>query len=88
MSGVVDEVVENEGIVLKSNAAFIQGIFGIAGEKRGDLLLVSSGPGEELTADQITADMKGKILIGGSFQSRCLQESFKCSSCWNCSRRL
>ena len=48
VSGVVDEIVENEGIVLKSNAAFIQGIFGIAGEKRGDLLLVSSGPGEEL----------------------------------------
>ena len=69
VSGVVDEVVENEGIVLKSNAAFIQGIFGIAGEKRGDLLLVSSSPGEELTADQITADMKGKILIGGSFLS-------------------
>ena len=69
VSGVVDEVIENEGIVLKSNAAFIQGIFGIAGEKRGDLLLVSSGPGKELTADQITADMKGKILIGGSFLS-------------------
>ena len=69
VSGVVDEVVENEGIVLKSNAAFIQGIFGIAGEKRGDLLLVSSSPGEELTADQITGDMKGKILIGGSFLS-------------------
>ena len=69
VSGVVDEVVENEGIVLKSYAAFIQGIFGIAGEKRGDLLLVSSGPGKELTADQITAEMKGKILIGGSFLS-------------------
>ena len=69
VSGVVDDVVENEGIVLKSNAAFIQGIFGIAGEKRGDLLVVSSGPKEELTADQITADMKGKILIGGSFLS-------------------
>ena len=69
VSGIVDEVVENEGIILKSNAAFIQGIFGIAGEKRGDLLLVSSGPSEELTTDQITADMKGKILIGGSFLS-------------------
>ena len=69
VSGVVDDVVENEGIVLRSNAAFIQGIFGIAGEKRGDLLVVSSGPGDELTADQITADMKGKILIGGSFLS-------------------
>ena len=67
--GEVDNVIENEGIVLSSNAAFIQGIFGIAGEKRGDLALVSSSPSEELKADQITADMKGKILIGGSFLS-------------------
>lgn len=69
VSGKVDQVIENEGIILKSNAAFIQGIFGIAGEKRGDLLLVSSSPAEELTADQITPNMKGKILIGGSFLS-------------------
>ena len=34
VSGKVDEVIENEGIVLKSHAAFIQGIFGIAGEKK------------------------------------------------------
>ena len=69
VSGIVDEVIENEGIVLKSNAAFIQGIFGIAGEKRGDLMLVSSNPSEELTADLIKPEMKGKILIGGSFLS-------------------
>ena len=69
VKGVVDEVVENEGIVLSSNAAFIQGIFGIAGEKRGELALVSSSPSEELKADQITSDMMGKILIGGSFLS-------------------
>ena len=69
VSGKVDEVIENEGIVLKSHAAFIQGIFGIAGEKRGELVLVSSSSSEELTAEQITADMKGKILIGGSFLS-------------------
>jgi len=69
VSGKVDEVIENEGIVLSSHASFIQGIFGIAGEKRGDLVLVSSSSSEELTAEQITADMKGKILIGGSFLS-------------------
>ena len=69
VSGIVDEVIENEGIILKSNAAFIQGIFGIAGEKRGDLMLVSSNPSEELTADLIKPEMKGKILIGGSFLS-------------------
>ena len=69
VSGTVDEVIEKEGIILRSDAAFIQGIFGIAGEKRGELALVSNSPLEELTADQITKDMAGKILIGGSFLS-------------------
>ena len=69
VSGTVDEVIEKEGIILKSDAAFIQGIFGIAGEKRGELVLISSSSSDELTADQITKDMEGKILIGGSFLS-------------------
>jgi biotin carboxyl carrier protein len=69
VSGTVDEVIENEGIILKSDAAFIQGIFGIAGEKRGELVLVSNSSSDELTSDQITKDMEGKILIGGSFLS-------------------
>jgi len=69
VSGTVDEVIKNEGIILKSDAAFIQGIFGIAGEKRGELVLVSNSSSDELTSDQITKDMEGKILIGGSFLS-------------------
>ena len=69
VSGTVDEVIEKEGIILRSDAAFIQGIFGIAGEKRGELELVSSDSSSELYAHQITKDMAGKILIGGSFLS-------------------
>ena len=69
VSGTVDEVIEKEGIILRSDAAFIQGIFGIAGEKRGKLELVSSDSSSELYAHQITEDMAGKILIGGSFLS-------------------
>ncbi|MBT3728489.1 MAG: hypothetical protein HOG22_04440 [Candidatus Marinimicrobia bacterium] len=69
VSGTVDEVIEKEGIILKCDAAFIQGIFGIAGEKRGELVLVSSNSSDELTSDQITEEMAGKILIGGSFLS-------------------
>ena len=42
VSGTVDKVIEKEGIVLRSDAAFIQGIFGIAGEKRGELTLISN----------------------------------------------
>ena len=65
--GVVDKVIPEEGIVVRSNASLIQGIFGIAGEKKGTIALVSSNPEDELLESQITSDMKGKIIIGGSF---------------------
>ena len=80
VSGSVDEVIEKEGIILKSDAAFIQGIFGIAGEKRGSLELVSKNANEELTADQINDSMAGKILIGGSFLSlEAYKKAMKCN---------
>ena len=65
--GVVDKVIPEEGIVVRSSASLIQGIFGIAGEKKGVISLVSSNPEDELLESQITSDMKGKIIIGGSF---------------------
>ena len=80
VSGSVDEVIEKEGIILKSDAAFIQGIFGIAGEKRGSLELVSKNANEELTAEQINDSMAGKILIGGSFLSlEAYKKAIKCN---------
>ena len=80
VSGSVDKVIEKEGIILKSDAAFIQGIFGIAGEKRGSLELVSKNANEELTAEQINDSMAGKILIGGSFLSlEAYKKAMKCN---------
>ena len=62
-------MIPEEGVIVKSSAAFIQGIFGIAGEKKGVISMISSSPEEELHEDQIISEMKGKILIGGSFVS-------------------
>ena len=69
VEGVVDKVIPQEGVIVKSHAAFIQGIFGIAGEKKGVISIISSSPEEELHEDQISPEMKGKILVGGSFLS-------------------
>ena len=69
VEGVVDKVIPEEGVVVKSSAAFIQRDFGIAGEKKGVISMISSSPEEELHEDQITSEMKGKILVGGSFIS-------------------
>lgn len=64
--GKVVDVVPREGAVIETNAAFIQGIFGIGGETHGVIKVVASSTSEELTEDQITADCKGMVLIGGS----------------------
>ena len=69
VEGVVDKVIPEEGVVVKSYAALIQGIFGIAGEKKGIISIISPSPDEELQEDQITPEMNGKILVGGSFVS-------------------
>jgi hypothetical protein len=64
--GTVVEVVPREGAVIETNAAFIQGIFGIGGETHGDVHMVVKSNHEVLEADMITPDHKGKILIGGN----------------------
>lgn len=66
LDGTVTQIIPKEGVVIESEASFIQGIFGIGGETRGELLTVVSGPDEVLTANHIKPEHKGKILIGGS----------------------
>jgi hypothetical protein len=79
IDGTVIEVIPNEGVVVETTASFIQGIFGIGGETIGEILVVAKSPDEELTKEKITPEMKGKILIGGSYvTSEALREAVKC----------
>ncbi|MBS7620256.1 hypothetical protein KEJ21_06405, partial [Candidatus Bathyarchaeota archaeon] len=64
--GKVIEVMPNEGAVISTNSAFIQGIFGIGGETHGRLRIAVENPQETLSEDLITSEDKGKVLIGGS----------------------
>jgi len=64
--GKVVEVMPREGAVIETHAAFIQGIFGIGGETHGEIKMATASNSEELTADKISMEDKGKILIGGS----------------------
>lgn len=66
IDGIIDEVIEKEGVIVKTVATFVQGIFGVGGEITGDLILVAKSPSEVLKADQITDVYKDKIIIGGS----------------------
>ncbi|NIA18489.1 MAG: hypothetical protein GWO85_00165 [Simkaniaceae bacterium] len=69
VTGIVKDIFPEEGVKIETDAVFIQGIFGIGGESRGDIQLITSSRDEEITADMITPEMKGKIVVGGSFIS-------------------
>jgi len=66
VDGEVVELYENEGVMVRTVATFVQGIFGIGGESIGILEVVASGPDQPLKPELITPDHKGKIVLGGS----------------------
>jgi len=67
--GKVTQVIPREGGVIETNAAFVQGIFGVGGERHGQIRVAVSSPSEELTVDHISTEHKGTVLIGGSLVS-------------------
>lgn len=69
ISGKVIETIPEEGVRIESDAAFIQGIFGIGGESRGELKIIVKSRNDEITPDILTPDLGGKIIVGGSFVS-------------------
>ena len=66
MTGTVTEVTPEVGCVVKSEVAFVQGIFGIGGETCGEIRFAVETCDCTLTAAEITNDMKGCIVIGGA----------------------
>ncbi len=66
VDGEVVELYENEGIMVRTIATFVQGIFGIGGESIGVLDVVAENPEEILQPDALTPEHKGKIILGGS----------------------
>jgi hypothetical protein len=62
IAGEVVEVIEKEGVVVETTAAFIQGIFGIGTERYGQILWkeIAHGP---LTAEHIQGSDRGKVLV-------------------------
>ncbi|MCH7613288.1 MAG: hypothetical protein IIB45_08015 [Candidatus Marinimicrobia bacterium] len=69
MTGFIKDVIPEEGVIIESEGVFIQGIFGIGGESRGDLAVIVDSREDEITEDMITTDLAGKIIVGGSFIS-------------------
>jgi len=64
--GKVIDIIPNEGVVIQTPAAFIQGAFGVGGETHGEIMMMSKKTEDILTAEQITSECKDKILVTGS----------------------
>ena len=66
VDGKVVETIENEGVIIETNATFIQGIFGIGGETTGELQIVVNSPDDIVKPEDIKEVHRGKIIAGGS----------------------
>jgi hypothetical protein len=69
IQGRITKLIPEEGVEVETEAAFLQGIFGVGGERQGEILVAVEDPAEELSVDRIREEHAGKILVGGSFLS-------------------
>lgn len=67
--GVVAEVLPNEGVVVETRGAFLQGIFGVGGETFGEIACAVRSPDEPLLPSVIGAQHAGKVIVGGAYAS-------------------
>ncbi len=65
VEGVVEEIVPEEGAVIKTEASFIQGIFGIGGERHGEIVVMTKDNSQDLTENMIGDEHRGKVLVCG-----------------------
>lgn len=66
VDGKVADIIPDEGAIIETRGALIQGIFGIGGERQGVIRCVAAGPDQILEPEHIHESDRGKILIGGA----------------------
>jgi len=66
MSGRVVEILEGEGAIVEAEGALVQGIFGVGGERYGELIIAVEGPAVVLTEEHFKPEHKDKIVVGGA----------------------
>ncbi|CUQ67819.1 hypothetical protein [Candidatus Nitrospira inopinata] len=69
VDGLVVEVRSQQGVTIECACSLVQGIFGIGGEAYGQIVMAVEAPDCPLTPDRLMVEMKGKVVVGGSFLS-------------------
>ena len=65
VSGSVVEVEAGRSVIIETTATFVQGIFGVGGERIGRLVVLPVDPAEKVTESHIPAMCEGAVLVGG-----------------------
>ena len=66
ISGTIENVLPEQGVIVKTPARFIQGIFGIGGETWGEIMIMSKTIDAIANSADITTQCAGKILVFGA----------------------
>jgi hypothetical protein len=66
VAGTVAKTIPEEGAIVETRGAVVQGIFGIGGERAGTIRIAVDDADVVLDASHILDDDQGKILIGGA----------------------
>lgn len=69
IQGKVSDLIPNEGAIIETRCAMVQGIFGVGGERTGTVRMAVASPDAVLQASDIHDSDAGKILVGGSGMS-------------------
>ena len=77
LRGLVVEVLPEEGAVVATRGVFVQGIFGLSGERHGQIALLADSPDEVVPDTKVSDEHKGKVLIAGALAHWRLMEAAK-----------
>jgi len=65
--GKISKVLPDEGVIVETNGAFVQGIFGVGRETHGMIKMLVDSPEDVLTVESISPEDKDRVLVGGSY---------------------
>lgn len=65
-NGTISEVIPEEGVIVETFGALVQGIFGVGGERTGRLVVPEVAADMALSEDMIDESHTGAVLVGGA----------------------
>ncbi len=75
LRGLVVEVIPEEGAVVATRGVFVQGIFGLSGERHGTIAILANSPDEVVSDTKLSDEHKGKVVIAGALAHWRLMEA-------------